>query len=411
MSIFYGKALKIQIFGASHADEIGVRVLGLPKGMVVDYAHLRAFMHRRSPGNDPLTSARREADEPVFISGVIDGRTDGHELCAVIKNTDVRSSDYVNLKLIPRPGHADLCAWQKYGNDYDMSGGGVFSGRMTAPLCIIGAIAIEELERRGISVKAHAVSAHPGLDLRDEAQIAMADGDSVGAYVSCRVDGLPAGLGGALFDGLDAEISSLIFSIPGVKGIEFGAGFEAPKMCGSENNDQYAIENGKVVYLSNNSGGILGGVSTGMPLEFRVAFKPTPSIAKAQKSVDLRNMTNVTLSVSGRHDPCFALRTPPVVESAAAIAILDIMLTEDRYTELLDKRRRIDCIDSRIVDLLRERLAVCGEIADYKKALDLPVLDALREKEKLDSIPCELRPVFETIIKCSREFQEEKIDG
>lgn len=406
MSIFYGKSLKIEIFGASHADEIGIKVAGLPKGIPVDFDALSSFMRRRSPGTDSLTSARHEADVPFFLSGIKNAVTTGSELCAIIKNTDVRRQDYVNLKCIPRPGHADYCAWKKYGLDYDMSGGGVFSGRMTAPLCVLGFIVIEELKRRGITISASAVSSHKGIELRDEAELAKAIGDSVGALVNCKVEGLPIGLGGELFDGIDAAISRLLFAIPGVKGIEFGAGFAASGMYGSENNDEYEVCGNKIKFLSNNAGGVLGGMTSGEPLEFTVAFKPTPSIAKTQKSVDLKSGENTLISVTGRHDPCFALRTPPVVESAAAIALFDVMLTEEKTADLSDYRAQIDRIDGRIIDLLNERLAVCESIAAYKKQYSLPISDSAREEQKLASTPAEYREIFKQIMKNSREYQE-----
>lgn len=409
MSVYCGKKLKIEIFGASHAEEIGVNVHGLPKGIRVDFDALCAFMHRRSPGSSPSASARREADIPIFVSGVTDEITDGNMLRAVIKNENVRKVDYVNLRHIPRPGHADLCAWQKYGPLHDMSGGGEFSGRMTAALCIVGGILIQELERNGIRIFANAVSAHEGIELRDEAVLARAVGDSAGGIVKCSIEGLPVGLGGELFDGIDAEISRLLFAIPGVKGVEFGVGFEAAKMCGSENNDEYEFSDGKVKFLSNNCGGILGGITTGEPLTFNVAMKPTPSIAKAQKSVDLESGKNVSLSINGRHDPCFALRTPPIVESCAAIAIYDIMLTKRNDNDLLSLRGEIDDIDSELSDLLTRRLDVCGRIAEYKRVNSLPVFDEKRESEKLASVPQKYHSLFREIMRISREFQEDKL--
>lgn len=411
MSIYYGKRLKIEIFGSSHAEEIGLKVYGLPKGIHVDFDELCAFMQRRSPGCSSAVSSRRETDVPVFLSGITDGITDGNVLSAVIKNADVRKEDYVNLKHIPRPGHADLCAWQKYGPQHDMSGGGEFSGRMTAALCIIGGIIIQELNRRGIRIGATAVSAHEGVELQDEAVLSKAIGDSAGGIVKCTVEGLLIGLGGELFGGIDADISKLLFSIPGVKGVEFGAGFEAAKMSGSENNDEYEISDGKVKFLSNNCGGILGGITTGEPLTFNVAMKPTPSIAKAQRSVDLDSMENVILTVSGRHDPCFALRTPPIVESAAAIALYDVMLTECRDNELLALRDEIDSIDSELVRLLDHRLDVCSCIAEYKRKNSLPVLDEKREAEKLLTVPKEYHSLFCEIMRITKEFQEEKLHG
>lgn len=407
MSVYCGKNLKIEIFGSSHDEALGVSISGLPKGLEVDPDALQQFLGRRSPGNDPLCSKRCESDEPVFTDGVSDGITDGGVVRAIIQNKDARRSDYVNLRSIPRPGHADLAAWYKYGLDFDMSGGGAFSGRMTAALCVVGGIILRELSRCGITVKAQAVSAHPGHSLRDDAQTAAADGDSVGGIVNCSISGLTPGLGGELFDGIDGHIAELIFAIPGVKGIEFGAGFSAAGLLGSQNNDQYAMRSGGLEILSNNAGGVLGGITTGMPLEFSVAFKPTPSISKPQKSVDLKLHENVELRISGRHDSCFALRTPPVVESCAAIALYDIMLTDCATNELSDLRRRIDAIDARVVDLLSERFSLCADIAEYKRAHGLPILDAEREAAKLTCIPQRFRDLYRQIFEISRAYQEE----
>ena len=253
---------------------------------------------------------------------------------AEIKNRDVRSSDYDNVRNVPRPGHADYAARVKYGDGYDMAGGGPFSGRMTAPLCAAGALAIGLLSKNGITVHAKPVEiggVSGGIDAMKEAiEGAKADGDSVGGVVECVADGLPAGVGGPLFGGMEGLISSAVFAIPAVKGIEFGAGFAAARMRGSENNDPFAVENGMVVTTKNDHGGILGGITSGAPLVFRAAFKPTPSIAKEQDSVDLSTLENVKLTVKGRHDPCVVLRAVPAVEAACAIAILDALLTEGR---------------------------------------------------------------------------------
>lgn len=326
MSRFKGEKLSFEIFGASHAPEIGICASGLPAGEYVDMEKLRTFLKRRAPGNSELSTPRREADEPIFISGLSDGRTNGDTLKAIIKNTNVRSSDYKALHHLPRPGHADYGAWMKYGMAFDMSGGGPFSGRLTAPLCILGGICLQILESRGVSISAQAVSiGGSSEDFSETILKAKADGDSVGGVVECTISGMPAGLGGELFDGIEGLISRLVFAIPAVKGIEFGAGFKAAAMLGSENNDPFIVENGRVLTEGNNHGGILGGISTGMPIVFRAAFKPTPSIAKVQQSVDLDTMEPAEITVSGRHDPCIVPRAVPVVEAAAAIAMLDLM--------------------------------------------------------------------------------------
>ncbi|MBR0051664.1 MAG: chorismate synthase [Firmicutes bacterium] len=329
MNSTYGQNIKISIFGASHAPEIGVTVDGLPAGEAVDLQELQAFLERRAPGRDEFSTARREPDVPEFRSGLTDGKTDGSVLEAVIRNRDARSGDYKAIADTPRPGHADYTARMKYGEGFDMAGGGPFSGRMTAPLCIAGGIALQILARRGITVHAQPVSVG-GVSgnedvMRATVKAAKEEGDSVGGIVECTVEGVPAGVGGPLFDGLESRIAGLVYGIPAVKGVDFGAGFSAAYMMGSENNDPFEIHDGRVVTRTNHCGGILGGISTGMPIVFRAAFKPTPSIAKEQDTVDLRTMENAKISVPGRHDPCIVFRAVPVVEAAAALAILDAM--------------------------------------------------------------------------------------
>ena len=358
MSSEYGERIKISIFGQSHGAAIGVVMDGLPAGEAVDLAALQDFLDRRRPGQGLHTTARREGDVPRFLSGLVDGRTCGAPLCAVIENTDTRSGDYANVMETPRPGHADYPAWVKWGGQNDVRGGGHFSGRLTAPLCIAGGILKQIYARRGIFIGAHIASVasvkdasfHPvrvtpeeleaagrrrPLAVVDEAAgqrmlaaiyDAAAQGDSVGGTVECCVLGLPAGLGDPMFDGLENRIARAVFGIPAVKGIEFGAGFAAAGLRGSENNDPFRVENGRVVTETNRHGGILGGISTGMPLLFRCAFKPTPSIIKPQRSVNLRTMENADLTIRGRHDPCVVTRAVPCVEAAAAIALADVLL-------------------------------------------------------------------------------------
>ncbi|MBR5343339.1 MAG: chorismate synthase [Oscillospiraceae bacterium] len=363
MSSSWGNKLKLELFGESHGAAVDARLSGLPAGERVDLDELRALMRRRAPGFSPLTSARREADEVCFLGGLTEGQTDGSELLLEIRNTDARPADYAALRDVPRPGHADYAARLKYGAAVDLRGGGAFSGRMTAPLCAAGGVCLQLLRRRGVEIAAHllsvgevedepfdplgpepellkrlkteewpTISAESGAKMREAIEKTAAEGDSLGGVVEGVVTGLPAGLGGPLFEGLEGKLASLLFAIPAVKGVDFGAGFSAARLRGSENNDPYAVRDGKVVINSNRAGGILGGISTGMPLLFRVAFKPTPSIAMAQKSVDLAAMTETELRVPGRHDPCVALRALPVVEAAAALALLDRMLEEGRWT-------------------------------------------------------------------------------
>ena len=329
MSSSYGDNFRISIFGESHASAIGVTIEGLPAGSTVDSGKLQAFLERRAPGRDAFSTSRREADAPEFLCGVKNGVATGAPIAAIIRNSDTRSNDYANLANVPRPGHADYPAEVKFGGCQDRAGGGHFSGRLTAPLCIAGGIALQQLERLGVSVSARAVRIGGETEPeRMEAAIAAArdEGDSVGGVVEAEICGLPAGVGDPMFGGLENRIAQIVFGIPAVKGIEFGEGFAVADLKGSENNDPYGIADGKVVPLTNHAGGILGGISTGAPVVFRVAFKPTPSIAKEQASVDLEKMEPAKLVVKGRHDPCVVLRAIPCVEAAAAVAVFDAVL-------------------------------------------------------------------------------------
>jgi len=358
MSSIYGEKLKISIFGQSHSAGVGVVVDGLPAGEAVDLEALGRFMARRAPGQSQLTTARKEADAFRVLSGLAEGTTCGAPFCAVIENTNVRKSDYAALADTPRPGHADYPAQVRHGGAQDKSGGGHFSARLTAPLCLAGGVALQLLARRGVGVYARiaaiagvrdadwdsacpdaapwaALAGKPLPVFSDEAGQQMtraildarAEEDSVGGVVECAAFGLPAGVGDPLFDGLENRIARAVFAIPAVKGVEFGAGFAAALLRGSENNDPfYFDETGAVRTETNRHGGILGGLSTGMPLVFRAAFKPTPSIGRVQRSVDLAKRTNVEMRVAGRHDPCVVPRAVPCVEAAAALALLDSLL-------------------------------------------------------------------------------------
>ncbi len=358
MSTHYGKNIDLTIYGGSHDPEIGVRISGLPRGFRIDRAALQAFLSRRAPGKDPLSTPRREADEPIFLSGLSeDDILTDEPLHAVIRNTNQRSSDYNNTAFVPRPSHADYAARMKYGEAVDLRGGGHFSGRLTAPLCIAGGICLQYLKTRGISVAAHLYSvgevndlpfdpvavseadfsllgtrsAFPVLGEQTEAQMrklietVRAEGDSVGGIIECATLGLPPGLGEHMFDGMENRLATILFGISGVKGVEFGAGFEAARMRGSAHNDPFLTDGVRITTRTNHAGGILGGMSSGMPLLFRVAMKPTPSIFREQDSVDMATMTPAKLTVKGRHDPCIALRAVPVVEAATAIALYDLL--------------------------------------------------------------------------------------
>lgn len=351
-----GEKVKVTIFGQSHSAAIGAVIEGLPAGFEIDFDRVRSFMQRRAPGRNLMSTQRKEADEFEVLSGIADGRTCGAPLCMMIKNSDARSSDYEKLKLVPRPGHADFTAYMKYGGFNDIRGGGQFSGRMTAPLCFAGAVCIQILEKLGIYLAAHIESVHGvkderfnavsvtkqeleeiaakdfpvisdecGEKMKQEIENARRNGDSAGGSIELAAIGIPCGLGGPLFGGIESKISSAVFGIPAVKGIEFGAGFGVCNMYGSENNDEFYAENGTVKTKTNNHGGILGGISSGMPLIFRAALKPTPSISAEQTSINLKTMENEKLAVTGRHDPCIVHRAVPAVEAAAAIVIADLM--------------------------------------------------------------------------------------
>lgn len=362
MSSEFGKLLRVSVFGQSHGKAIGVVMDGLPAGEVIDMEELTAFLNRRRPGKSPLSTARKETDAPVFLSGVENGITCGAPLCAVIENSDQRSGDYSELVAKPRPGHADYTAYVKWGGQADMRGGGHFSGRLTAPLCVAGGIAKQILARRGVFVGAHlhrigpvydepfplyptaelfkAIAAKPFPVIRDEARGEMEKEilaarealDSVGGVIECAAIGLPPGLGEPMFDGIENRLAAALFGIPAVKGVEFGAGFAAAGLRGSENNDPFRIEGGEVGTETNHAGGILGGITTGMPLVLRAAMKPTPSIARPQRTVDLAAMDNTELSIRGRHDPCIAHRAVPVVEAVTATVLLDLLLEGNHGT-------------------------------------------------------------------------------
>ena len=329
MSSTYGTNFRVAIFGESHAPAIGVEIEGVPAGMKIDRDALQAFLDRRAPGRDAYSTARQEADVPEFLCGVKEGVATGAPLVAIIRNSDTRSKDYGNLANVPRPGHADYPAEVRFKGHQDKAGGGHFSGRLTAPLCIAGGIALQLLARAGVTIEARAVRIGGETDpekMKDAIAAARAEGDSVGGVVEATVKGLPVGVGDPMFGGLENRLAQAVFGIPAVKGVEFGAGFAAAALRGSENNDPFAMEEGRVVTLTNHAGGILGGITTGMPILFRVAFKPTPSIAKEQRTVDLAKMEETTITVGGRHDPCIVPRAVPCVEAAAALAVYDAWL-------------------------------------------------------------------------------------
>lgn len=353
MSSTYGENLKLSIFGQSHGPAIGMTLDGIPAGLPVDLEELQQFLNRRAPGRNDYSTPRREEDRPEFLSGLLDGHTCGAPIAAVIPNRNTRSGDYANLADCPRPGHADYTAQVKYRGFQDSAGGGHFSGRLTAPMCIAGGLCKQWLAARGIRIGAHIAAIagvedtpfdplHPqletvapdfpvlnpaaGEEMRRAIAQARAQEDSVGGILECAATGLPAGLGEPMFGGVENRIAQAVYGIPAVKGVEFGSGFAAAGLRGSQNNDPFRMEQGRVVTATNHCGGILGGITNGMPLLLRVAIKPTPSIALPQQSVSLSRGEEVPLTVQGRHDPCIVPRATPVLEAALALALFDLLL-------------------------------------------------------------------------------------
>lgn len=360
----YGNNIKLTVFGQSHAKSIGVVIDGLSAGTEIDQNYVAKIMSLRAPGSSPLATKRKEPDKVEFVSGVENGKSTGSAINAIIYNTDTRSSDYSDLESCPRPSHADYPAMVRYGDAFDRRGGGQFSGRLTAPICIAGAIALSLLEKKGISVATHILSvgnvddtpfspteneselmqrlsADPMPVIDDKAKAKMTETiesaakklDSVGGVIECKITGLPVGIGEPMFDGMENAISRIIFGIPAVKGIEFGAGFGGSRMHGSQYNDSYYYDkNGNICTKTNNVGGICGGMSNGMPVIFRAAIKPTPSISMPQDTVNLKTGENVKIEINGRHDPCIALRAAVVVRAACAFAIYDLLTEHEKNT-------------------------------------------------------------------------------
>lgn len=325
----FGENLKITIFGESHGKAIGVVLDGLPAGEAVDMDALREQMQRRAPGSTDLGTPRKESDEPLFLSGLLDDVTTGAPLTAIIENRNADSSAYDPNRV--RPSHADLTARIKFKGFSDYRGGGPFSGRLTAAILLGGAICRQVLERRGVTISSQIVQVgkHKGeeltFDMKKEILDARAAGDSVGSIIECVAAGVPAGIGGLMFGGMESRIASMLYAVPGVKGVEFGDGFAIAALRGSQANDPIRIKKGRIYTETNRSGGINGGITNGMPLIVRAALRPTPSILKEQKTIDLDKMENSTIRVKGRHDPCLAPRALPVIEAAVAFCILDSM--------------------------------------------------------------------------------------
>ena len=363
MASVYGTKLKLSIFGESHGDAIGVVIDGFPAGLCLDFDYISAFMKRRAPGGN-FSTKRTEPDIPRIVSGVSDGYTNGYPICAVIENTNQHSASYQDKPVIPRPSHADYPASLKYGEHTELHGGGHFSGRLTAPLVFAGALCSLYLQKKGVEIAAHIkqmlgvtdtafadnvdadtlreLKTHEFPTLDPMAADAFATiinsardrGDSVGAMIECAAVGLETALGEHMFESVEAEISQMMFAVPAVKAIEFGRGFDFCRMYGSEANDAYEYKDGKVITKTNNCGGIVGGMTTGMPVIFSVGIKPTPSIFTEQDSVDLKEKCDTKLSIKGRHDPCIAVRAVPVIEACTAIAVTQLYLKNEGERKL-----------------------------------------------------------------------------
>ena len=345
MSSTFGNVLHLSIFGQSHSPAIGCSLDGVPAGIAVDQETLQAFLDRRAPGRDETATKRHEADAAHIIAGVVDGHTTGAPIAAIIENTNTRSKDYSELRRKPRPGHADFPARVKYHNMHDVAGGIALQAleargiKVMAHVAQIGGISdlpMDDMAYREADRKAILTNDLPCIDaaaagrMREEILAARDELDSIGGIVECGIYGLPAGIGDPMFDGIENRIAQIAFGIPAVKGVEFGMGFAVAAMRGSENNDPYRAdaETGEIAVESNNAGGILGGISTGAPVMWRMAVKPTPSIGREQQTVDMDAMENAELSVHGRHDPCIVPRAVPVAEAAAALAIWDALLED-----------------------------------------------------------------------------------
>jgi len=353
-SMFESKGVSFSIFGESHGLGIGVVLDDLPSGEAIDFDKILAFMARRAPRNDGTSTSRPEKDVPEIMSGLYNGKTTGTPLCAVIRNTSQNSADYNDTPL--RPGHADYTGIIRYSGNADPRGGGHFSGRLTAPLVFAGAVCAQILERRGITVGAHIYSiggvkddcfnpvnvtvndidaaksrylplidASKDAEMREAINSAKEDGDSIGGIIECAAVGVPAGIGSPMLDGLENVIARLVFAVPAVKGLEFGAGFAVAEMRGSQNNDEFCVRNNAILTRTNNHGGILGGISSGMPIILRAAIKPTPSIAKPQNTVNHIDNSETVLEIKGRHDPCIVPRAVPAIEAAVNVAIMSLL--------------------------------------------------------------------------------------
>lgn len=445
MSVPYGKTIKLYIDGGSHDEKITMRLSGMPAGISVSAGELDAFLSRRRASSFEFATARKESDIPVFLTGLTDGKTDGTEINCVVFNENANSEDYSFNNTVPRPSHADYAAVMKYGSSADLRGGGHFSGRLTVLLCVAGFICKKYLEQYGITVSAHiksiggvnddsfsytentlprfenafrTISEDAGKEMLKKIAEAKKNGDSLGGSVECKITGLKAGTGEHMFMGLENEISSALFAIPAVKAVSFGKGVEAATEKGSSFNDGYYFDgNGEVKTETNNSGGITGGMSTGMPVVFTAFIKPVPSVSVPLRSVNLKTKENVIIETGGRHDPCIVPRAVVCAEAAAAIALTDVLLTEEKPADDLEMlRREIDGTDRQLAALLGRRMILTDRIGKLKMEKNLPVsvpgreaavyekIRALSDDDKKD----DTAEIYGKIIEISKKRQKKQ---
>ena len=414
----FGLLPRITIFGQSHDSEIGVIIDGLPAGITPDKDAIDELLERRRPGQSDLTTPRCEADEPHIEFGIENGITTGKQIRVSFKNFDTRGKDYDQFRVTPRPSHADYLAVQKYGEAHDIAGGGRFSGRLTLPLTFAGAVCLQMLREIGVEIQAKLVEVEGAKeDIEEHIKCARDEGDSVGGVIELTATGLPAGIGEHPYGGVEPILSQLLFAIPGVRGVEFGAGFKAAQMRGSKHNDLWIVdEDGSLKTETNNAGGVVAGMTTAMPLVIRVAFKPTPSIACSQKTANLETGQQEVLAITGRHDPCIAVRAVPVVEAAVAIGLLNLINLDsgNRDCELAELRKSIDVLDIELMRLINQRMSVSESIGEYKEKHNMAICDQDREREIIDRLKGDsseedaryIEDIFTRIFEWSRKRQQ-----
>ena len=386
----FGILPRITVFGQSHDPEIGVLIDGLPRGLKLDMELIESLLERRRPGQSNLTTPRSETDTPQIETGIKDGVTTGRQMRVTFKNSDTRGKDYDRFRVTPRPSHADYLAVRKYGAEHDIAGGGRFSGRLTLPITFAGALCLQILREQGIEIHAKLIEVEGAREGFEKRIIrASHEGDSVGGVVELVATGLKSGIGEHPYSGVEPTLSQILFAIPGVRGVEFGAGFKAAQMRGSAHNDPWIADGeGSLKTVTNNAGGVVAGMTTGMDLIVRVAFKPTPSIACGQLTANIETGKQEVLAITGRHDPCIAVRGVPVVEAACAIGLLNLINLDstEGATELEGLRGQINTLDDEIARLYEKRILVAQKIAHHKKTHDIVGYDPGREQEILDRL-------------------------